>query len=174
MTQQAGCPSPFSPSQDKAEMPCLSCLQPSPQSMQIMYRFRLLRIAFPSCIVRKRQGNWHPPNGCRPTAPCLRTRGDPSLRRNRGAPLRLLPPGIDHYPPLPLSPDAAYTSSHARRSGPGRLPASRRGRQRSAPLQPSAPQQPLNLHHLPATHLRFRGQGAIDLLHPRQTLLDGR
>ncbi len=104
----------------------------------------------------------------------MRTHGEPSLRRNRHAPLRLLPPGTKISPPLPLIPDATTKRSRASGAAPAASRPAEGAASEAAPLRPSPPQQPFNLHHLPAPHLRFRGQGAIDLLHPRQTLLDRR
>jgi hypothetical protein len=145
-----------------------------PKSMQILHRFRLLRMASPSCIPQNRRGSRHLSRGlpgycalfsdpwCTLPAPETPCSSPP------------LPSATKHSPPLPLSPDAVTKTSRARRSGSGCLPPSPKATRKSAPLRPSAVPQGLNLHHLPAPHLRFRDQSAINLIHPRQTLLDRR
>jgi len=55
-----------------------------------------------------------------------------------------------------------------------KAPAGSDSRHGSAALQPAAAQQRLSLHHLAVTQLGFYFQGAIDLIDPRQALLDRR
>jgi hypothetical protein len=180
MTQQEGAlhlsALPTTLSRTKKNMTEMPGLPPAlpPNLCRICVGFSFSESLLPAASCGNTEAAATCPADCRATAPCFPSPCEPSLPRNRHAPLR----------PCPLAPSTPHPSRSALMPPPraaargAAAPAATRPAQgaasEAAPLRPSAPQQPLPLHHLGIHHLRLRGQGPIDLLHPRQTLLDRR
>jgi hypothetical protein len=90
-------------------------------------------------------------------APCSRIPGASSICRIRRAPLRPCPPGTEHYCPSPPALTPPPRPAARGEAAPAATCPAQRAAREAAPLQASPPQQPLNHHHLPIPHLRFRG-----------------